>query len=1282
MGSPSDHSPSRRGRPRWPDCLFSFCLLVAFACGGGAKPAEVLGPATPGFASQPAAQTVILGQTATFSITSTGFAPFTYQWLKDGVPIPAATGASYTTPAAAKADDGAQFSVRVTNRLGSADSGSATLWVQWAPEISSQPGDQSVVAGQAATFSVTADGKPAPTYQWQRNQTDIPGATAPAYTLNATTLADDGAAFRCRVSNAAGTTDTRSALLAVRPVVTIPSITAFSAAPGTITLGQSATLSWAVTGATSLAVDQNVGPVTGLSSIPVTPAAAGTITYTLTASNSAGSAVATTQVTVQPLPTYALTVSLGSGVTGSPTASASYAQGTAVAYGYALQAGYQNLQVTVDGTPAAASGSLVMNGPHTLAATAIRTYTITASAGANGSISPAGATSVAQGNGQAYAITPNAGYQIASLLVDGASVAALPAYTFTNVSADHTISATFAPVLTVSLDAGVTGTPAATAVQAAGAAVPYSYALRTGFTGLAVTLDGSPVAASGTVTMNGPHTLTATSVPQTFTLTASAGPNGSISPAGITTLPYGSSQVFTITPDPGYQVANVLVDGASVGPQTSYTFTSLSANHTISATFQVRTFTITASSGPHGSIGPSGSVVVNQGTTLTFALSPNTGYQLTSLLVDGTSAGTPGTYTFTNVVADHTIVATFSPILTVTLGLGTTGTPGATSAPALGSTVNYSYTLATGYKNLSVLLDGSPVAATGSLTMNGPHTLAASAQIQTFTLTASAGANGSISPSGSTTLNYGGSQIYTMTPDPGYQVADVLVDGTSVGAVTSYGFVSLAANHTISATFSPLPQFVLTVNKTSGIAGVPASTLGYTPGTAVHYAYSLQPGYQNLQVLLDGVPVGPTGDVTMDGPHTLDVSAQIMTFTITATAGPNGSISPAGATTVNYGTSPTYTITPDPGYEVANVIVDGANMGAITTYTILAVAEDHTLSATFILAGPSIVGRSGHSATLLADGKTLVAGGSGPDPSDPTSTTLASSLLYDGTTQSWSLSGSLSTGRTDHTATRLQDGTVLVAGGVQGSAYLSSTEIYDPATGSWTPAGSLGLARSGHSATLLPDGRVLVAGGLDAAGPLSTAEIYDPATRRWTPAGGLATARSGHSATLLADGTVLVAGGLAAAGAVLPSERYTPGTGVWTVTTGGLAEARSGHSATLLADGTVLVAGGTGNVGALSSAERFDPGTGTWAPTGGMASSRTGHQATLLPNGTVLVSGGKDGATVLLTTEVYDPASGAWSLAEPLQTARSGHTATLQPDGSVLLAFGTRETQALERYVP
>ncbi|WLT32486.1 kelch repeat-containing protein [Geothrix sp. PMB-07] len=1279
MGRAIDHSHSRKGHPFWRVSLLGLALLLAFACGGGAKPSEVLAPATPGFANQPAAQTVTLGQTATFSVTATGFAPFTYQWMKDGTPIPAATGASYTTPATGMADDGAQFSVRITNRLGSADSSSASLWVQWAPAISSQPLDKSVVGGQSATFSVIANGKPTPTYQWQRNLTDIPGATGPDYTLNGATLADHGATFRCRISNAAGTTDTRSAILSVQPATSIPSITAFSAAPATLLLGQSATLTWVVTGATSLSIDQNVGSVTGLSSTSVTPTSTGIITYTLTASNSAGPATATTQVSVQALPTYALTVNLGSGVMGAPAASASYTQGTAVAYSYALLPGYQNLQVRVDGVLAGNSGSVTMNGPHTLAVTALRTYTITANAGANGSITPSGTTTVTQGSSQTYAITPNAGYQVASLMVDGTPVAVQPTYTFANVSADHSISATFAPVLTVSLDAGVTGTPTATAVQTPGASVPYSYALLPGFNNLAVTLDGSPAPASGTVTMNGPHTLTATSQVQTFTLAASAGPNGSISPAGTTTLNYGSSQVFTVTADPGYQVANVLVDGASVGALTSYTFTNLSANHTISATFQVRTFTITASSSPHGNIGPSGAVVVNQGSTLTFSLTPNAGYQLTSLLVDGASVGTPVSYTFTNVVADHTIVATFSPILTVTVGLGVTGTPGATSAPALGSTVNYNYALATGYKNLSVLLDGNPVAVSGSFTMNGPHTLAASALIQTFTITASAGTNGSISPTGSTTLNYGGSQTYTMTPDPGYQVADVLVDGISVGAVTSYGFVSLAANHTISVSFSALPQFVLTVIKTSGISGVPLSTLGYTPGTAVHYAYSLQPGYQNLQVKLDGVLVGSTGDVTMDGPHTLDVSAQITTYLITVSPGPNGSISP-GTGFVNYNTSPTYTITPDPGYDVANVNVDGANLGAITTYTILAVAETHTISATFTFVGPIIAGRVGHSATLLASGKTLVAGGSSAAPS--ASSDLTSSLLYDAATQTWSPSGSLSAGRTDHTATRLQDGTVLVAGGVQGSTYLTSAEIFNPTSGSWSPTGSLSLARSGHSATLLADGRVLVVGGHDATGPLPTTELYDPTTRLWSPVSSLATARSNHSATLLADGTVLVAGGLGVTGAILHSERFDPQTGVWSLTAGALAEARASHSATLLADGTVLVAGGTGNAGALSSAERFDPGAGTWALTGALDAPRTGHRATLLPSGMVLVSGGSDGTTALLTVEAYDPIGGTWTLGNRLKAARTGHTATLQPDGSVLLAFGTQGNVAQERYVP
>jgi hypothetical protein len=148
----------------------------------------------------------------------------------------------------------------------------------------------------------------------------------------------------------------------------------------------------------------------------------------------------------------------------------------------------------------------------------------------------------------------------------------------------------------------------------------------------------------------------------TYTITASAGSHGSISPSGSITVNQGSDKSFTITPDTGYQIDDVLVDGSSVGVVSSYTFTNVNQNHTIYATFIIEdndTYTITASAGSHGSISPSGSVTVNEGSDKSFTITPDTGYQTDDVLVDGSSVGAVSSYTFTNVTQDHTLYATF-----------------------------------------------------------------------------------------------------------------------------------------------------------------------------------------------------------------------------------------------------------------------------------------------------------------------------------------------------------------------------------------------------------------------------------------------------------------------------------------------------------------------------------------------------------------------------------------------------------------------------------------------
>jgi hypothetical protein len=1293
---------------------------LLLACGGGAgTTTEVLAPATPSLTSQPASQTTLLGQTATFAVAATGLAPFAYQWSRDGVPIPAATTPSYTTAAAAKTDDGATYSVLLTNRLGSVTSSPATLKVQWAPIITAQPADLVVTEGQLAAFTVVADANPVESYQWQKDGVDIPGATQASYQIAITALGDSGTTYRCLLSNAVSSTLSNAATLTVNPAQHPPVITGFTANPTTLTLGQSTTLSWVVTGASGLSIDQNVGVVTGLTSQSVTPSTIGSITYTLTATNSAGSTQASVPVVVNAVASYALTVSLGAGTTGTPAASANYLQGALVNYTYALQTGYQNLQVTLDGSPVPTSGTVLMNGVHTLATTAQpQTFTITASAGANGTISPIGTTTVPYGGNQTYTITPNAGYQVASVLVDGTSVGTFATYSFVNVTANRTISATFIPVpitLTINLGAGITGTPAITTVYAQGTVVNYSYALQPGYQNLVVTVDGNAVAAAGSLTMDGAHTLVATA--QSPTITANAGPNGSISPSGVTTVAYGGNQTYTITPNTGYRVADVQVDGLSVGVPTTVPFSNVTANHTISATFTIQTFPITATSGLNGTITPAGVTTVNYGGNQTYAITADPSYQVATVTVDGVAAGAITSYTFTNVTTNHTIGATFTPqpTLTVTLGLGITGTPvmGTASYPQ-GTVVNYSYGLQPGYQSLHVSLDGNPVPFSGSITMNGSHTLVVSATVQTFTITASAGSNGTISPIGITTLNWGSTPTFTITPNTGYIVADVQVDGGSVGAVTTYTFPALTANRIIVATFTPIPDYIITVNLGVGATGSPATTMSYSVSLGtIHYAYVLSTGYQNLKVYLDGVQVPINGFVPIDGNHTLDVTAQPLTFTITASAGPNGTISPPGISTVNWGTSPTYAINPAPGYQVATLLVDGTSVGASTTYTFAPMSFNETIAATFSLllsadmalplsvhpgdtwmkaSVPIQTGMTyawskvdGTSIGTITSGQTtgvigFSAGTVGTfqlhsDVQNPASAHAAITRTVTVQNATWLVkNGGLSAALSGRASTVLPGGRALLVGGT-GIANVpeAAAEMFDPAIGVWFPTTSLGTARSGTAATLLTDGTVLVSGGIGGAGDLPSAEIYTPSTGAWSSTGSLTTARSGHTSTLLANNKVLVVGGETNGNPSTPlasAELFNPTGGTW-ATTGSLTTARTGHTATLLSTGKVLVTGGRNGAGANASPELYDP-AGTWSAAGAMVTGRSGHSALLLPNGKVLVVGGLDISNVpLATAELYDPATGLWAAANSLGTARSGSSITLLANGKVLVAGGT-----------
>lgn len=300
---------------------------------------------------------------------------------------------------------------------------------------------------------------------------------------------------------------------------------------------------------------------------------------------------------------------------------------------------------------------------------------------------------------------------------------------------------------------------------------------------------------------------------QTFTIsvspaiTVSVSGNGSVTPGETTIVQYGHDQSFTITPETGYHITSVLIDGVSVGAVSSYTFYSVITTHTINANFAINTYAISASSGSYGTISPYGATAVNYGSNQTYTITPNNHCHITDVLVDGISVGAIGTYTFTNVTTTHTISASFATdTYAITASAGTNGTisPNGVTDVAYGNTQAYSISANSHYHIVDVLVDGVSVGAVSSYSFDfvtTTHTISASFAINTYAITASAGANGNITPSGSTSINYGSNQSYTISANNTFHIADVLVDGVSVGAVGTYTFNNVITTHTIRASF-------------------------------------------------------------------------------------------------------------------------------------------------------------------------------------------------------------------------------------------------------------------------------------------------------------------------------------------------------------------------------------------------------------------------------------------------------------------------------------------------
>ncbi len=298
--------------------------------------------------------------------------------------------------------------------------------------------------------------------------------------------------------------------------------------------------------------------------------------------------------------------------------------------------------------------------------------------------------------------------------------------------------------------------------------------------------------------------------PQEFSIDASAGANGTITPSGHVAVDAGSDQSFTIVPDANFSVLDVTVDGVSKGPLPSYTFQDVVANHTIAASFIGGggiVHTITATAGPNGSIVPNGTVQVPDGQNITFSVDPDTGYQINDVLVDDTSAGQTGSYTFSNVTADHSIGATFTnAVYTINATAGDNGmiSPDGTMEFSYGDNQTYSITPATGFRIQNVLVDGQSVGTPSTYpftAINGNHTISAAFTENVYYITASVSGPGTITPAGTVTVTPGEDQQFILKANSGYSILNVFIDDQSMGPYSSWTFSNVTTNHKIFAVF-------------------------------------------------------------------------------------------------------------------------------------------------------------------------------------------------------------------------------------------------------------------------------------------------------------------------------------------------------------------------------------------------------------------------------------------------------------------------------------------------
>jgi peptidoglycan/xylan/chitin deacetylase (PgdA/CDA1 family) len=603
---------------------------------------------------------------------------------------------------------------------------------------------------------------------------------------------------------------------------------------------------------------------------------------------------------------------------------------------------------------------------------------ITAAPGANGTMDPAGEVMVPYGSDQVFTAAADMGYEVDQWWVDGLlAQIGQTEYTLSAITTQHTIAVTFKPFMyTLIVSAGDHG-----AIDPFGELIiPYSSGqvfTATADEGYEVDkwfVDGGEVQSGGTDytlnTITTGHTVTVTFKLRTYIITASAGANGSIDPSGEIIKEHGSSQTFTAAADTGYEVDTWVVDSNDVqAGGTDYTLSAITANHTATVTFKLLTYTVSASSGANGSLDLIGDIIKEYGSSQVFTATADEGYEVDKWLVDSIGVQAGGTdYTLSAITAGHTVAVTFKlRVYTINASAGINGSidPSGDILKEHGSIQTFTAAADEGFEVDKWVVDSNNVQTGGTdytlsaITAN--HTVAVTFKLRVYTINASAGINGSIDPSGDILKEHGSSQTFTAAADEGFEVDTWVVDSNDVQAGgTDYTLSAITGGHTVAVTFKPLTY---TISASAGINGSidPSGDILKEHGSSQVFTASADEGYEVDKWVVDSNDVQAGGtDYTLSAitaNHTVAVTFKPLTYTISASAGSNGSIDPSGDIIREHGSSQTFTAAADEGFEVDTWVVDSNDVQAGgTDYTLSAITANHTVAVTFKLQAYTIWG--------------------------------------------------------------------------------------------------------------------------------------------------------------------------------------------------------------------------------------------------------------------------------------------------------------------------------------